>query len=105
MAVRPIHTWYVSFEIPRPPIGEKKRPYLRISRSFESEIEAKAFAKEKLQQSPDVNAGTLNPVLPKRVINSAQICGWLEAPPVGENDLLDQGELSNVLTGSKKIDN
>ena len=91
MAIRPIHTWYVSFEMPRPPIGEKKRPYSRITRSFESEIEAKAFAKEKLQQSPDVNAGTLNPVLPKRVITSAQICGWLEAPSVGEKDLLDQG--------------
>ena len=98
MAVRPTHTWYVSFEMPRPPIGEKKRPYFRISRSFESEIEAKAFAKEKLQQSPDVNAGTLNPVSPKRVITSAQIYKWLETPSVSESDLLDQGKRSNVPT-------
>jgi hypothetical protein len=97
MAGRPTHSWYVSFEMPRPLSGEK-RPYLRTTRTFESEIEAKNFAKERLQESPDVNAGTLNPVLPKRVITSAQIYKWLEAPSVGESDFLDQGKQPSVPT-------
>jgi hypothetical protein len=87
MAVRPRHTWYVSYEMQRPPKGERKRPYSRFTRSFESESEAKTFAKMRLQESPDVNAGTLNPALPKRVITSAQIHEWLEALSVGESDL------------------
>src|ERR1700675_3436987 len=61
-----------------PPIGGKQ-PYSRKTSTFQSEIEAKNFAKEKLQSSRNVNAGTLNPFLPKRVITSAQIYEWLEA--------------------------
>jgi hypothetical protein len=85
MTGRVKHIWYVSFEMPRAPIG-KKQPYSRKTRTFESEIEAKNFAKEKLQNSSNVNAGTLNPFLPKRVITSAQIFEWLEAPVSGESE-------------------
>jgi hypothetical protein len=95
MAARLKHIWYVSFEVPRAPIGEK-RPYSRKTRTFQSEIEAKAFAKEKLQASLNVNAGTLNPFLPKRVITSAQIYQWLEAPLSSENADLPNSELSSV---------
>jgi hypothetical protein len=85
MAARLKHIWYVSFEMPRAPTGEK-RPYLRKTRTFQSEIEAKNFAREKLQDSPAVNAGTLNPFLPKQVITSAQIYEWLEAPLSSESE-------------------
>ena len=85
------HIWYVSFEIPRVPIGEK-RPYSRKTRTFQSEIEAKDFAKEKLQDSRNVNAGTLNPFLPKRVITSAQIYEWLEASLSGGSENLRHSE-------------
>jgi hypothetical protein len=85
MASRLKHIWYVSFEMPRAPVG-KKQPYSRKTRTFQSEIEAKNFAKEKLQNSTNVNAGTLNPFWPKRVITSAQIYEWLEAPVTGESE-------------------
>jgi hypothetical protein len=71
--------------MPRAPMGEKQ-PYSRKTRTFRSEIEAKKFAKEKLQNSSNVNAGTLNPFFPKRVITSAQIYEWLEAPLGGESE-------------------
>jgi hypothetical protein len=79
MAIRSKHTWYVSFEAPPAPPGEK-RAYSRTTRTFQNEVEAKEFAREKLQISRDVSAGTLNPYLPKRVITSAQIDEWLEVP-------------------------
>jgi hypothetical protein len=95
MAARLKHIWYVSFEVPRAPTGEK-RPYSRKTRTFQSEMDAKTFAKEKLQVSLNVNAGTLNPFLPKRVITSAQIYQWLEAPLSNENAELSDSELSSV---------
>jgi hypothetical protein len=97
MAARLKHIWYVSFEMPRVPIGEK-RPYSRKTRTFQSEIEAKNFAKEKLQNSRNVNAGTLNPFLQKRVITSAQIYEWLEAPFSSEREDLPPNEQPSVRT-------
>jgi hypothetical protein len=97
MATRMKHSWYVSFEVPRAPAGEK-RPYSRKTRTFENEIEAKNFAKEKLRDSPAVNAGTLNPFLPKQVITSAQIYEWLEAPLGSEREDLPHSEQPSVRT-------
>jgi hypothetical protein len=97
MATRLKHIWYVSFEMPRAPIGGKQ-PYSRKTSTFQSEIEAKNFAKGKLQNSRNVNAGTLNPFLPKRVITSAQIYEWLEAPLSSESEDLPQSEQSSVRT-------
>jgi hypothetical protein len=54
-----------------------KRPFSRATETFRSELEAKEFAKQKLAESQNVSAGTLNPHLPKRVISSAQIIQWL----------------------------
>ena len=89
MAIRSKHTWYVSFETPPAQAGEK-RPYSRTTRAFQNEGEAKDFAREKLQTSRDVSAGTLNPFLPKRVIASAQVHDWLEASLRGESEELRQ---------------
>ena len=89
MALRSKHTWYVSFETPPAQAGEK-RPYSRMTRTFQNEGEAKDFAREKLQISRDVSAGTLNPFLPKRVITSAQVYEWLKAPLSGEGKDLRQ---------------
>jgi len=97
MATRLKHIWYVSFEMPRAPIGGKQ-PYSRKTSTFQSEDEAKNFAKEKLQNSRNVNAGTLNPFLPKRVITSAQIYEWLETPVSSESEDLPHGEQSSVRT-------
>jgi hypothetical protein len=91
MADRLKHIWYVSFEVPPAPTGVKQS-YSRKTRTFQSEIEAKDFAKEQLQNSRNVNAGTLNPFLPKRVITSTQIYEWLEAPLTGESEDLSRKE-------------
>jgi hypothetical protein len=75
MADRRQDTWYVSFERKRTPPA--KRPFARATLTFRSETEAKAFARQKLAETENISAGTLNPYVPKRVIPSAQIARWL----------------------------
>jgi hypothetical protein len=74
MANRSQDTWYVSFELPPP----EKRGHGRATETFPNEREAKKFAREKLVDTINVSAGTLNPHLPKRTIASAQILEWLK---------------------------
>ena len=95
MATRSKHTWYVSFEAPPARAGEK-RPYSRTTRTFQNEGEAKDFARDKLQISRDVSAGTLNPFLPKRVITSAQVHEWLEASLSGKSEDLRQNDVCSL---------
>jgi hydroxyethylthiazole kinase-like sugar kinase family protein len=45
-----------------------------------NEQEAKAFAKAKQADGLNVNAGTINPYQPKRIVTSVQISGWLNEP-------------------------
>jgi hypothetical protein len=78
MAVRRQDTWYVSFEQKR--ISPAKRAFSRATETFRSELKAKEFARQKLADTQNVTAGTLNPHLPKRVISSAQLSRWLEDP-------------------------
>jgi hypothetical protein len=78
MAVKPQDTWYVSFEQKR--IRPAKLAFSRATKTFRSELDAKKFAKEKLTETENVSAGTLNPHLPKRVISSAQMIQWLDEP-------------------------
>jgi hypothetical protein len=78
MAIKPHDTWYVSFEPIKLPT--RKRAFSRATETFRSELEAKEFARQKLTETKNVSAGTLNPHLPKRVISTAQIVEWLEEP-------------------------
>jgi len=78
MAVKPQDIWYVSFEQKR--MRPARRAFSRGTETFRSELAAKEFAKQKLTETKNVTAGTLNPHLPKRVISSAQIIEWLEEP-------------------------
>jgi hypothetical protein len=69
-------TWYVTFEVQR--LGMLLRPrHPRLTQTFETETEAKRFAKEKLDQGLAVTAGTLNPHAPKQVIPSSAMSRWL----------------------------
>ena len=45
---------------------------------FESEADAKAFARTKFEEGLIVNAGTINPHSPRRAIASGSIPRWLE---------------------------
>jgi hypothetical protein len=59
-------TWYVSFQSLEH-VGERSR-ILRTTETFPNERDAKAFAKVRLADGSSINAGTLNPHLPKRTI-------------------------------------
>ncbi|MBN9043674.1 MAG: hypothetical protein BGP05_16355 [Rhizobiales bacterium 62-47] len=52
---------------------------VRSTRTFKSEADAKAFAKQILAQGMSVTAGTLNPHQPKQVIGGSQIERWAYA--------------------------
>jgi hypothetical protein len=67
-------TWFVSYRLEPRPI---RAGHARTSKTFESESEAKAFARELPPAVRDVTAGTLNPHVPKKLYGSAQIFKWL----------------------------
>jgi hypothetical protein len=76
-------TWYVSY-IASGSMFED-RPH-RATKTFASEDEAREFARARSAAGDQtLIAGTINPVLPKRVISSASIPAWLDeaksAPP------------------------
>jgi len=74
MANKSQGTWFVSFELPR----HEKRSHMRATETFPNEREAKKFARAKLAEVQNVNAGTINPHLPKRTVASARMPEWLE---------------------------
>jgi len=68
------HIWYVAFRRP----DDARVVYVRNSKTFRTEIEAKQFARERLEEGCDVSAGTINPHRPRRTIGPGQIMSWLE---------------------------
>jgi hypothetical protein len=86
-------TWYVTFEVhKRGALPKRRSP--RETSTFESEAEARAFAREKFEEGLIVFAGTLNPYLPRRLIPSSDIPSWIEesgreeaARPAAKRDL------------------
>jgi hypothetical protein len=68
MATKSQGTWYVSFGLP-----PGTRSHTRATETFPNEQEAKKFARAKLAETPFVNAGTINPHLPKRTVASTQM--------------------------------
>ena len=76
------HTWYVTFEVPRTgALVQRRNP--RLTKTFETEAEARDFARAKFDGGLIVTAGTINPHLPRRAIPSEEIPAWLETgqPP------------------------
>ncbi|WP_245284006.1 hypothetical protein [Bradyrhizobium sp. Cp5.3] len=55
----------------------KKESSPRSTRAFETETEAKAFARARLEEGLVVFAGTLNPHLPRKLIHSQGIADWV----------------------------
>lgn len=68
-----VDRWYVAFRNPEPSCGV----YVRTTKTFQTECEAKRFASERLEEGCDVSAGTLNPHRPKKTIGLSGILGWL----------------------------
>jgi hypothetical protein len=72
------HTWYVTFEVPKSKSLVKRRNP-RLTKTFETEAEARYFARAKFDNGLIVTAGNLNPHLPRRAIPSREIRVWLES--------------------------
>jgi hypothetical protein len=63
------HTWYVTFEVPRSgTLVQRRNP--RLTKTFETEAEARDFARAKFEGGLIVTAGTVNPHLPRTAIPS-----------------------------------
>jgi len=72
------HTWYVTFEVPRSgTLVQRRNP--NLTKTFETEAEAKDFARTKFYSGLIVTAGTINPHLPRRAIPSGDIPAWIES--------------------------
>jgi hypothetical protein len=58
--------------------GVLPRPrHPRLTTTFETETEAKNFARAKLLEGLVVFAGTINPYLPRQLIPSHRIAAWI----------------------------
>jgi hypothetical protein len=68
------NTWYVSIHLPH---QEKTGHYSRRSHAFTCESDARKFAARKIAEGVEVSAGTINPVVPKRIVGPAEIKQWL----------------------------
>jgi hypothetical protein len=64
--------WYVSFV-------REGRKEERTTETFETEDQAKAFARKVLAMGLAPTAGTLNPHLPKRTISSRDAKTWVQS--------------------------
>ncbi len=73
--------WYVTFEVQKRGVLPKRRSP-RETKAFETEAEAKTFARARLDEGLVVFAGTLNPHLPRQLIPSDSIAAWV----AGEQD-------------------
>ena len=77
MAIDIPKTWYVSFELPKRVRKASARRCPRMSETFRTELDAQTFARQKFAEGYIVNAGTINPCRPRRVIPPALIQDWL----------------------------
>jgi hypothetical protein len=73
-------TWYVTFEVPADGTVARRR-HPRLTKTFQTEVAAKDFARIKFRDGLIVNAGTIIPDLPKVSISSLEVPAWLEAHP------------------------
>ncbi|MBR0755000.1 hypothetical protein JQ604_22685 [Bradyrhizobium jicamae] len=71
-------TWFVTVQIRKRGLLQKRERSPRETRTFATEAEAKRFAGMKLEEGLVVFAGTINPYSPKRLILSHDVAGWLE---------------------------
>jgi hypothetical protein len=70
-------TWYVAYEVPKTE-KQRGRRSPRATKTFPNELEAKEFARVKYAVGLKINAGTLNPHLPKQAIAWTEIHRWLK---------------------------
>jgi len=87
------HAWYVTFEIPWKGTAVRGRRS-RSTQTFETETEAKDFARAKFEEGLVVTAGTIIPHLPRRAIASGSIPSWLgEGREQGRGDAAENPDV------------
>jgi len=70
--------WYVSYRSNiRPRREDGERRFVRATRKFKAEADAKQFAAEIIGEGWTAIAGTLNPYTPKRTVSSTKILDWI----------------------------
>jgi hypothetical protein len=67
-------TWFVSY---RPRLRRTNVSHPTTSQTFETEAEAKAFARTLDAAENHFSAGTINPHQPKKFFGARQIADWL----------------------------
>jgi hypothetical protein len=95
------HAWYVTVEMRKRGILPKRRT-ARMTRTFETEAEAKDFARAKFDEGLVVFAGTLNPHVPKRLIPSGRILPWLEGSLQESDDVRESENDSTKLAWPRR---
>jgi hypothetical protein len=78
------YTWYVTFEVQKRGVLPRRRSPRATSR-FETEKEARDFARARFDEGLTVYAGTINPHLPRQLINPRSIPSWLGQAEEQEN--------------------
>jgi hypothetical protein len=71
------YSWYVTFEVQKRGVLLRRRSP-RATETFETEEQAREFARAKFNEGLMVHAGTVNPYLPRRTIPLSDIPGWLD---------------------------
>jgi hypothetical protein len=56
-----------------------QRRHPRLTKTFDTEAEAREFARTKFDGGLILTAGTLNPQLPRKAIPSGEIPAWLKS--------------------------
>jgi hypothetical protein len=92
------HTWYVTFEVPKSgTLVQRRNP--RLTKTFQTEAEARDFARAKFDGGLIVTAGTINPHRPRRAIPSAEIPAWLDSDPAQEPREREDAHRATMKTG------
>jgi hypothetical protein len=89
------HSWYVTFEVPKSGSLVRRRSP-RLTKTFETEADAREFARTKFDEGLIVTAGTINPHIPRRAIPSADIPGWLAAGEQPDSPGFEGGNASGT---------
>ena len=89
-------TWYVTVEV-RPGVLPRPRSP-RLTSTFETEAEAKNFARTKLREGRIVFAGTINPFTPRRTVPSHDVATWVADEQVHSADVKNRSPLSHYQT-------
>ena len=89
-------TWYVTVEVRPGALPRPRSP--RLTSTFETEAEAKNFARTKLREGRMVFAGTINPFTPRRTVPSHDIAAWVADEQEHSADLENRGSISESQT-------